>query len=864
MAKNFIEFESSNADIVSYDNYDSTKTILGPEIYQFSGSSPYDYYMGPNQTAFRDITQDTGVSNWGDIDAVTYSGDTQWLFVLKGFTNTVTTTDIAMYEFNKSNFNYNYVGSISCTGADTSARIQQGIKADISYYTGGTVEVNGTSVSGTSTDWLGNRIPIGAKIGFGSSDPANISTWYRITDYPLMNSQPTLVNNSVNCVTTDSSGKIYIGGNFTTYNSTTQNRIVRLNPNGTVDTSFTGGTGFNNLVRVIKVDSSGGIYVGGDFTTYQDVAANRIIKLNPDGTKDTSFDNTTGFNTTVNDIKLDSIGSIWVAGQFTTYKGVSAPYLTKLLPTGLRDTSYPNTLNPNTTVNSISVDTNDDVYIGGAFTQVGATTNNARYIAKILKTGGLDPTFLQGPNSTSGGFNNVVLSVLYEPSTNSVIVGGNFTTWKGVANTSLTKLSTTGDALISSASPAPVYSLKLDSLGNFYSYAQSQLVTKRNVNTFICDPNFTPNIVYATNTGVNSETAMALSPSGDTLYVVSTTQTVDSGIVAVETTGGTRNLNFLTTPNYSSQVISIDSSAGTLSPGTPYVIRMLTISVQKTTTGTLLLQGIDKDDFAITPTAIPLPSFNFMALAKGLYDLQDGAYINNNFSAGNVNNISAKDTRIRQIQPNGTQDLYAISNAGRITKFNIRDSYVTQIGIGAQGRIRYSTPSQLLVTGNGIIKSSGAAIGGFATGKFTIANMQSGLASGVTSIYIDNSGVAQVPIDELLNEGIPQYNYMPEVPPGSTTTYNSAGNVGRVYYMPTIDKLVVLNSSTTAKSYITKYETNLQQPTLLSTLYGRDTYNELAYNNSYDLTFLMNGNQLQGNTANINAPRYPDTLGTGF
>ena len=357
---------------------------------------------------------------------------------------------------------------------------------------------------------------------------------------------------------------------------------------------------------------------------------------------------------------------------------------------------------------------------------------------------------------------------------------------------------------------------------------------------------------------------MALSPSGDTLYVVSTTQTVDSGIVAVETTGGTRNLNFLTTPNYSSQVISIDSSAGTLSPGTPYVIRMLTISVQKTTTGTLLLQGIDKDDFAITPTAIPLPSFNFMALAKGLYDLQDGAYINNNFSAGNVNNISAKDTRIRQIQPNGTQDLYAISNAGRITKFNIRDSYVTQIGIGAQGRIRYSTPSQLLVTGNGIIKSSGAAIGGFATGKFTIANMQSGLASGVTSIYIDNSGVAQVPIDELLNEGIPQYNYMPEVPPGSTTTYNSAGNVGRVYYMPTIDKLVVLNSSTTAKSYITKYETNLQQPTLLSTLYGRDTYNELAYNNSYDLTFLMNGNQLQGNTANINTPKYPDTLGTGF
>jgi hypothetical protein len=864
MAKNFIEFDSSTTNIVSYSNYDSTKTVLGPDIYQFSGSSPYDYYIGPNQTAFRDITQDTGVSNWGDIDAVTYSGDTQWVFVLKGFSTSVSTTDIAMYEFNKTNFTYNYVGAISCTGVDTAARIQQGIKSDISYYTGGTVEVNGTSVSGTSTDWMGNRIPIGAKIGFGSSDPDDISTWYRITDYPLMNSIPTLVNNTVSCVAVDSSGGIYIGGNFTTYNSTTQIRIVKLNSDGTVDTSFNGGTGFNNIVTTIKIDSSGGIYVGGDFTTYQGVAANRIIKLNPDGTKDTSFDNTTGFNLVVQDIQFDSLGSIWVCGQFTTYKGVSAPYLTKLLPTGLRDTSYPNTLNPNTIVYSISVDTNDDVYVGGNFTQVGTTANNSRFIAKILKTGGLDSTFVVGTAGSANAFNGTVYSVLYEPSTNSVIVGGVFSTWRGNANSNLTKISATGNVLISTASPVVVYSLRLDSLGNFYSYGTSQLVTKRDVNTLVCDPNFTPNIVYSTLSTNFSDNIMALSPSGNTLYVVSASQTVDSGIVAVETTGGTRNPNFLTTPDYSSQVISIDSSAGIFSSGTPYVIRMLTISLQRATTGTFLLQGIDKDDFNIIPTLIPLPSFNFMALAKGIYDLQDGAYITNNFSAGNVNNTSAKDTRIKQKQPDGTQNLYVISNAGRVSKFNIRDSYVTQIGAGATGRIRYSTFSQLMVTGNGVIRPSGAAVSGFGSGKFTIGTMQSGSASGITSIYLDNSGVVQTPISDLLNEVSPIYSYMPEVPPGSTTTYNSAGNVGRVYYMPTIDKLVVLNSSSTAKSYITKYETNLQQPTLVSSFYGRDTYNELSYNNSYDLTFLMNGNQLQGNTANIDAPRYPDTLGGGF
>ena len=48
MAKNFIEFNAYDADIVSYSNYDSTKTILGPDIYQFSASNTYDYYIGPN------------------------------------------------------------------------------------------------------------------------------------------------------------------------------------------------------------------------------------------------------------------------------------------------------------------------------------------------------------------------------------------------------------------------------------------------------------------------------------------------------------------------------------------------------------------------------------------------------------------------------------------------------------------------------------------------------------------------------------------------------------------------------------------------------------------------------------------------
>lgn len=865
MAKNLIEFNAYDADIVAYSGYNSNKTILGPQIYRFTGSSQSDYYIGPPQTSFRDITQDTGLSNWGDIDAITYRGDTQWLFCLKGIITTVATTDIAMYEFDRVNSSYTYKGEIRCSGADVTSRTQQGIKANLDYYTGGTVEVFGVSVTGTGTNWIERRIPIGARIGFGSTNPDDITTWYRITNYPLMNSQPTKVNSNVNCVTVDpSSGKIYIAGNFTTYDGIIANRIARLNTDGTLDTSFNPNLGFNANVYVITLDSSGKLYVGGDFTTYDGVAANRIIKLNTDGTKDVSFDNTTGFNTTVNDIKLDSLGQIWVGGNFTTYKGVSAPYLTKLNTDGSRDGTYPNTTNPNTTVLTITIDNNDDVYIGGNFTQVGATANNSRYIAKILKTGGLDPTFVVG-TGTGGGFNAQAYSIIYKPLTNSIIVGGTFTSWKSISNAYLIELSSIGNIVISTSSPYVVQSMIKDSIGNVYVYALGQVITKRNINTLLTDPTFTPNIIYTTYAAAYSDRAFALNPTEDRLYVVSSNNTVDSGVVCVEVTGGTRDVNFLTTPDYKSQVITINGFVGTLPPGTPYVIEDLKIFVIRSVTGTHMIQGISIDDFTISPTTIPAPSFNFMGLDKGRYNIQDGAYfISSGFQAGSVNSAVSKDLRVLEKENDSTQYLYVVSNVGRISRFNIKSPYITQLGTNTIGILRYNTSDELLVTGNGVITPSGLGIGGLATGKFTIGTMQSGSANGVKSIFLDNSGVVQTSINDLANETSPLYTYMPEIPPGSTLTYNAAGNVGRVYFMPTIDKLVILNSSATAKSYVTKYQLNMIQPTLSNTFYTRDTFSELSSENSYDIAFLMNGNQLQGNTANVNAPRYPDTLGTGF
>ena len=867
MSKNLIEFNSYTADVVDYTSYDSTKTVLGADIKKVAGATPVDYYIGPNEIGFRDLTVDTGVFNWGDIDAITYNNNTQWLFCLKGAALNVSTSDIAMYEFNKTNYSYTYKGEIRTSGAnENNSSVQEGIKASLNYYSAGTVSVNGTAVTGTGTNWIDRRIPIGARIGFGSTNPAAITTWYRITDYPLMNSQPSKINQPVYCTVVDpATGKIYIGGNFTIYGGVTVNRIARLNVDGTLDTTFNSGTGFDNQVFTIALDSAGKLYVGGAFTTYNGVANVRIIKLNSDGTKDTSFDNSTGgFNSSVYTINFDSLGKIWVGGLFLTYKGVSAPYVTKLNTDGSRDATYPNTVNPNGNVVSIAVDNNNDVYVGGSFTQVGAIANNARYIAKILKLGGLDPTFDAGAAGTSNAFNGFAKSMFYKSSTNTIIVGGDFTTWKGIGNVYLTELSATGTVLISSMSNVNINGINADGLGNIYCYGNSQIITKRNINTLITDPIFNPNVIYALN-GLNvSDKQIAINPTGDRIYVTSGNATIDSGIVCVESTGGTRDTTFFTSQDWKSQSITINASAGVLSAGTPYVIEDLKFYFMRGNTFQIL-QGISVDDFTVTPTNIAAPTFNFMALSKGRYNALDASYVLGGKGYNTVvNSTLFKDVNVRPQIDASTHYVYGVSNTGGVSRFNVRASYITQLGTGASGQIRFSTSDQVIATGTGVRSDTGGTITGFATGKFAIATMQSGSAAGTESIYLDFSGVAQTPMVSLVNGVQPVYNYMPEQPPGSTTTYPAAGNVGRVYFVPEIDRLVILNSGTTVKSYITGFNNNLLQPTLSTTRFNRTTYDALAIQNSFDLAFLVNGNQLQSTFASSYAPKYPDTLGTGF
>jgi uncharacterized delta-60 repeat protein len=136
-----------------------------------------------------------------------------------------------------------------------------------------------------------------------------------------------------------------LGGQFTLYNGQSHNRFIRLNYDGSIDASLSavaGGSRFNNTVYSIVLQSDNKILVGGDFTTYNAQTHGGIIRLNYDGSVDTSLVTGTGFGGGVRKILLLNNGKILVGGIFTNYNGEPLRGVALLNSNGTLDTSSQN------------------------------------------------------------------------------------------------------------------------------------------------------------------------------------------------------------------------------------------------------------------------------------------------------------------------------------------------------------------------------------------------------------------------------------------------------------------------------------------------------------------------------------------
>ena len=205
--------------------------------------------------------------------------------------------------------------------------------------------------------------------------------------------------------------KIYIGGNHTVYNGITNNYITAINTSdGSIDSSFISGTGFNAPVNYVVVDSNDKIYVCGNFTSYNGTACNKIVRLNPDGTIDSGFDIGTGFNNNVYSILLSG-GNVYMCGNFTSYKGISTNWLVKTDTFGTKDLVFnigtgfsgPSATN---TLYTLAIDGNNKLVVGGSFSQFnGIYTNNIIRLDSV--TGTVDNYFGSGSGVAYSSSNGI-------------------------------------------------------------------------------------------------------------------------------------------------------------------------------------------------------------------------------------------------------------------------------------------------------------------------------------------------------------------------------------------------------------------------------------------------------------------------
>lgn len=186
-------------------------------------------------------------------------------------------------------------------------------------------------------------------------------------------------------------GKILVGGYFTLWSGNTRNRLVRLNADGTEDTLFYSalGTGFDNVVSSVVVQPDGKILVAGGFDTVNGVTKRRLIRLNSDGSVDTSFfaNIGTGFNNSISGLALQPDGKIIVCGSFLTFNGNLRNRLVRLNADGTEDTAFYTNLGTSFDdgLASISIRQDGRILITGIFSSFNG---NPRYrMVSLLPTG---------------------------------------------------------------------------------------------------------------------------------------------------------------------------------------------------------------------------------------------------------------------------------------------------------------------------------------------------------------------------------------------------------------------------------------------------------------------------------------------
>lgn len=217
----------------------------------------------------------------------------------------------------------------------------------------------------------------------------------------------------------ETDGKIVIVGEFYQFNGINRNCILRLNMDGTLDTSFNITT--SNIIEIGKVSKQNDKYIiTGSFTSINNNPSNHIARLNYDGTSDLTF-NSLGLNNSsgISRHLILSNGKIVIVGAFSFYQGVSRKNIARLNADGTLDTSFDPGTGTSAAISSLAMQSDGKYIIGGTFSAYNGITKFL--LARINEDGSLDTSF-----TIPNGYNLSATSIIID--NNDKIIAGGFQT----------------------------------------------------------------------------------------------------------------------------------------------------------------------------------------------------------------------------------------------------------------------------------------------------------------------------------------------------------------------------------------------------------------------------------------------------
>ena len=421
----------------------------------------------------------------------------------------------------------------------------------------------------------------------------------------------TRFNGIVRAIAPQTDGKIIYGGSFTTYDGKTAKGIVRLNSNGSIDTTFiTGGGVISGDVEAITIQPDGKILVGGDFNGYNNSGAisssvpNCLMRLNSNGSLDETFfptgneflvkNNSNG----IYDIKVQSDGKIIICGGFTPQatggwsaaSGMSKA-IARLNSDGTVDTDFCTNVGGTNTIDSVGASAyffrtmlimpDGSIFVVGTFQSY---KGNSSYtgIIKLTSAGLSDATFVAG-------------SVIYPHEVayhlGDIIIAGSFTSYGGVARKRIAKINATTGALITD--PA------VFNIGTGFNSGLVNALTVLSDNTILVGGSFT------TYNGVGPANFRKLNSDGTAASLATATLSSSVSCVAIQSDNKILLGGGFTTVNS----LSYGSTVRLLASG-----------------------SIDQTYDIVTSIFDTLPSFNFSTLSNN--DIINGTIARPNIDSG--------------------------------------------------------------------------------------------------------------------------------------------------------------------------------------------------------------------------------------